>query len=162
MMGTGVHVVDLLRFVLGQEVTAVTALTDGQTEAQPLEQLVTMALRFAQGTLATVCCGRRLPDSQNNLVLYGSQGRLIETAALWEARQGMLQVVSETVQKTATYDYNLLANYVDELRDFHQAIEDKREPAATGLDGLRVVQVTLAMIASAREGRTVSLTPITV
>lgn len=55
-----------------------------------------------------------------------------------------------------------LANYVDELRDFRQAIVDNREPAATGLDGLRVVQVTLAMISSAKEGRTVHLEPITV
>jgi predicted dehydrogenase len=31
MMGTGVHVMDLLHFVLGQEVTEVAALTDGQT-----------------------------------------------------------------------------------------------------------------------------------
>jgi hypothetical protein len=33
-----------------------------------------------------------------------------------------------------------------ELADFHHAIREDREPAATGLDGLRVVQVTLAMI----------------
>ena len=33
---------------------------------------------------------------------------------------------------------------------------------ATGLDGLRVVQVTLAMIASARDGRTVKIEPLTV
>src|SRR6266700_2981161 len=60
MMGTGVHVIDLLRFVLGQEVTEVAALTNGQTAQRPLEQLVTMLLRFDCGTLATMCCGRRL------------------------------------------------------------------------------------------------------
>ena len=54
MMGTGVHVIDLLRFVLGQEVTEVAALTDGQTAQRPLEQLVTMILRFDRGTLATM------------------------------------------------------------------------------------------------------------
>jgi hypothetical protein len=31
-----------------------------------------------------------------------------------------------------------------------------------GLDGLRVVQVALAMIASARDGRTVTLEPLAV
>ncbi len=31
-----------------------------------------------------------------------------------------------------------------------------------GLDGLRVVQVTLAMIESARDGRTVKIEPLTV
>ena len=79
MMGTGVHVVDLLRFVLGQEVTEVAALTDGQTAQHPLEQLVTMLLRFDRGTLATMCCGRRLPDSRNDLTIYGILGRITHT-----------------------------------------------------------------------------------
>ena len=37
MMGTGVHSVDLLRLVLGAEVDEITAVTDGQTTARPLE-----------------------------------------------------------------------------------------------------------------------------
>ena len=162
MMGTGVHVIDLLRFVLGQEVTEVAALTDGQTAQRPLEQLVTMILRFDRGTLATMCCGRRLPDSRNDLTVYGSLGRITTRAALWEGRQGALEVVSETVHKTEVYPLTPLANFIDELADFHCAIREDREPAATGLDGLRVVQVTLAMIASARDGRTIKIEPLTV
>jgi 1,5-anhydro-D-fructose reductase (1,5-anhydro-D-mannitol-forming) len=162
MMGTGVHVVDTLRFVLDQEVVEVAAISDGQTPPQPLEQLLAMALRFDRGTIATVCCGRRLPDSRNDLVIYGSLGRLIGSDALWEGRQGMFDVVSETVHKTETYPTQPLANFIDELDDFHRAIREDREPAATGLDGLRVVQVTLAMIASARDKQTIRLEPLTV
>jgi len=162
MMGTGVHVIDLLRFVLGQEVTEVAALTDGQTAERPLEQLVTMALRFNQGTLATMCCGRRLPDSRNDLTVYGSLGRIAVRAALWEGRQGALDVTSEAVHKTEVYPLQPLANFVDELVDFQRAIRSDREPAATGLDGLRAVQVTLAMIESAKHGRTVKVEPLTV
>ncbi len=162
MMGTGVHVIDLLRFVLGQEVTEVAALTDGQTAQRPLEQLVTMSLRFDQGTLGTMCCGRRLPDSRNDLTVYGSLGRITARAALWEGRQGALEGVSETVHKAEVYPLQPLANFIDELVDFHAAIRDDREPAAAGLDGLRVVQVTLAMIESATHGRTVTIEPLTV
>ena len=159
MMGTGTHVVDLLRFLLGQEVVEVTAMTDGQTPLQPLEQLVAMALRFDGGTIATVCCGRRLPDSRNDVTLYGSHGRLSGLGTLWEGRQGALEVVSETINKSATVPADHLANYVDELQDFQQAVRENREPAATGLDGLRVVQTTLAMITSATEKRTVKVPP---
>jgi 1,5-anhydro-D-fructose reductase (1,5-anhydro-D-mannitol-forming) len=162
MMGTGVHVVDALRLVLDQEVSEVAAISDGQTSAQPLEQLVAMALRFDRGTIATLCCGRRLPDSRNDLVVYGSLGRLSGSDALWEGRQGTFEVVSETVQTTETYPPQPLANFIDELDDFHRAIRDDREPAASGLDGLRVVQVTLAMIASARDKRTIQIEPLTV
>jgi 1,5-anhydro-D-fructose reductase (1,5-anhydro-D-mannitol-forming) len=162
MMGTGVHVVDTLRFVLGQEITEVAAISDGQTAAQPLEQLLAMVLRCDGGTIATLCCGRRLPDSRNDLVLYGSLGRLIGSDALWEGRQGTFEVVSETINTAETYPPQPLANFIDELDDFHQAIRDDREPAASGLDGLWVVQVTLAMIASAREQRTIRIESLTV
>lgn len=162
MMGTGVHVIDLLRFLHGQDITEVTALADGQRPDQPLEQLLTMSLRLDGGSIATVCCGRRLPDSQNDVVIYGSEGRFAGRGTLWEAREGSLEVVSETVNHTAEYPRDMLANYIDELEDFHQAVQDGREPAASGLDGLRVVEVTLAMITAARERRTVTIEPHTV
>jgi 1,5-anhydro-D-fructose reductase (1,5-anhydro-D-mannitol-forming) len=162
MMGTGVHVVDALRFVLDQEIVEVTAISDGQTPTRPLEQLLAMALRFDRGTIATVCCGRRLPDSRNDLVIYGSLGRLIGSDALWEGRQGTFDVVSETVHKTETYAHQPLANFIDELDDFHRAIREDREPAASGVDGLRVVQATLAMIASARDQCTIPIEPLAV
>jgi 1,5-anhydro-D-fructose reductase (1,5-anhydro-D-mannitol-forming) len=160
MMGTGVHVVDALRFALDQEVADVAAISDGQTPQQPLEQLVAMALRFDRGTIATICCGRRLPDSRNDLTIYGSLGRLSGSDALWEGRQGTFEVVSEAGHTTDTYPPQPLANFIDELDDFHRAIREDRDPAATGLDGLRVVQVTLAMIASAREQRTIRIEPL--
>ena len=157
MMGTGVHVVDLFRFLLQQEVVEVTALADGQTPSQPLEQLLTLSMRFEDGPLATICCGRRLPDSQNDMVIYGSHGRFSGRGTLWEAREGALEIVSETTNHTAEFSHDFLANYIDEVEDFYHAVVEQREPAATGLDGLRAVEVTLAMITAAREGRTVKI-----
>ena len=82
-MGTGIHAVDLLRFLLGQEVTEVAAVTDGQTKQKPLEQVAAMRLRFDGSAIATVCCGRLLPDSQNNFTIYGSQGRIKFVLVYW-------------------------------------------------------------------------------
>jgi 1,5-anhydro-D-fructose reductase (1,5-anhydro-D-mannitol-forming) len=138
-------------------VVEVTALADGQTPRQPLEQLLTLSMRFEDGPLATICCGRRLPDSQNDVVLYGSHGRLAGRGTLWEAREGALEIVAETLNYTAAFDHDFLANYIDEVEDFYHAVVQQREPAATGLDGLRAVEVTLAMITAARQGRTVKI-----
>ena len=162
LMGTGVHVVDLLRFLLAQEVTEVAALTDGQTTERPLERMATVTLRFDGGTLATICCGRLLPDSKNDFAIYGTRGRITGRATLWEARQGRVEVVSDTVNQTAVYPADYLANFIAEIADFHQAVEQGREPVASGLDGLRVVEVTLAMIESAKTGRTERIDPVQV
>jgi predicted dehydrogenase len=160
MMGTGVHLVDLLRFVLGKEVTEVAAITDGQTESRPLEQLVTMTMRFDGGTLATMCCGRVLPDNRNDLTVYGINGRITGRATVGGGLQGKLEVVSDTVNQTTVFPANRHAVFTAMLEDFHRAIQEDREPLASGMDGLRVVEITLAMIESARHGRTVKPSPV--
>ena len=74
LVGLGVHVFDLMRFLLREEIVEVAAMTDGQTDHQPLEHIATIALRMSSGTIAQVMCGRMLPDTQNDLALYGSDG----------------------------------------------------------------------------------------
>jgi len=160
LMGTGVHALDLLRFLLGQEVTQVAAITDGQTAQQPLEDTVALSLRFDGGTVASMCSGRLLPDTQNDFAVYGTEGRVSGRETVWESRQGQVEVVSETVNTAEVYSGEYLGNFIAELEDFNQAIKEDRDPVASGLDGLRVVQVTLAVIESAREGRTVQIEPI--
>ena len=60
------------------------------------------------------------------------------------------------MNETSEYSEALLPNYVAEIEDFQQAVATGREPAATGVDGLRVVETTIAMIESARSGRSVA------
>ena len=160
MMGTGVHVVDLMRFLIGREVTEVNAMTDGQTSRQPLEQLATVSLRFEGGTIATIACSRLLPDSRNDFAIYGSLGRVAGQATLWEARQGRVEVISDEVHRTEVCANHYLGNFIAEVEDFRRAIEEDGEPAASGVDGLRSVEITLAMIESAWEGRTVKLSRV--
>ena len=161
MMGMGVHVVDLLRFLLVQEPTEVAAITDGQTEQQPLERLVTMLLRFGGGTIATLCTGRLLPDPRNDISVYGTGGRAAGKGTLYAPRQGEVEIVSETVNRTEDYNPgDLMPNFVAMLEDFQEAVEKDRAPAATGEDGAKVVQVTLAMIESARTGQRITLEPL--
>ena len=162
IMGLGVHVIDVLRFLLSREVTEVTAMTDGQTEEQPLEGMATVSLRFDDSIIATACCGRMVPDTQNDFAVYGTDGCITGRTTLWEAQLGRVQVASETVNRTEVYPYNYLANFIAELEDFQQAVEEDREPVATGIDGLRVTQVTSAVIQAAKTGRAVKLEPLNI
>ena len=157
MMGTGVHSVDLLRFVLAAEVDEVTAVTDGQTAARPLEQLACLTLRFDNGTVGQVVASRLLPDSRNDFRLYGITGLIAGHHSMWEARTGRFEITSDTINETADYPESLLPNYVAEIEDFQRAVATGGQPAATGLDGLRVVEITLAMIESARTRRSVKI-----
>ena len=60
IMGTGVHAIDLLRYMLDQEVTEVGAFTNGQTPDQPLETVAPSACGFPVAPSppypAAACC----------------------------------------------------------------------------------------------------------
>ena len=157
LVGLGVHVFDLFRFLLREEVLEVLAMTDGQTTRQPLEHIATIALRMSSGTIAQVMCGRMLPDTQNDLALYGSDGRFATRETIWESRLGRAEVVSATVNDSETYEYDYLANFVAELNDFRLALESDRDPSATGEDGLKATQITSAAIESAKTGKVVKV-----
>jgi 1,5-anhydro-D-fructose reductase (1,5-anhydro-D-mannitol-forming) len=160
MMAMGVHCVDVLCFILGQEVVEVTAITDGQRSGNPLERLATLCVRFNGGTLGTVCCGMKMPDSKNDATLYGSHGRIVLGSTLRTILQGSLEVVSNTVNTTVPYQQDPIARYRRQIEAFNQAIQQHEDPIASGLDGLKAVQVTEAMIESATRGRLVKLTPL--
>ena len=157
MMGTGTHAVDDLHFVLDQTVTAVAAITDGQTEENPLENLASMCLRFDGGAIATLCCSNRVPDLKCDVTVYGSEGHLVLRDASRPNFSGGLEVSSETVNVEESYGPDSLALFKWQTEAFNRAIENGEDPSASGVDGLKVIQVTIAMIESAATGRTVKL-----
>ena len=157
MMGTGVHAIDSLHFILGQTVTEVAAVTDGQTSEKPLESLAAMCLRFSGGAIGMMCCSSRLPDSKNDVTIYGSDGRIVLKDSSRPTLDGDLEVTSETVNTTVSYEPDPLALFTWQTEAFNRAIQMDENPPASGIDGLKVVQVTVAMIESASTGRTVKL-----
>jgi 1,5-anhydro-D-fructose reductase (1,5-anhydro-D-mannitol-forming) len=158
----GVHCIDDLHFILGQRVVEITAITDGHTAERPLEDLATMCLRFDQGAIGTICCGFRMPDFQNDVAIYGSHGKVLLSGASWPRLEGELRVSTETVNTTVAYEPDRVALVTWNVEDFQRAVAEDRDPAASGVDGLKVVQVTAAMVESATTGRTVKLDPMPV
>jgi 1,5-anhydro-D-fructose reductase (1,5-anhydro-D-mannitol-forming) len=140
-----------------QDVVEVATLGEGQRPDSPFERLATVCVRFQSGMLGMVCCGSRIPDSRNDATLYGSHGRIALGNSPGTALQGALDVVSDTVQTTVTYPTEPLALYTRQVEAFNAAIQDDEEPAASGLDGLRVVQARMAMIESASTGKAVKI-----
>ena len=160
MIGTGVHCVDDLEFILGQTVVELAAITDGQTAEAPLENLVSLSLRFSGGAIGTMVCGSRMPDAINDVTVYGSDGRVLLKNAASPSLGGSLEVTSETVNSEVSYTTDPLALAKWQIEGFNKAVTLDEEPRASGLDGLRSVQITEAMIESVKTRRTVTVGPI--
>lgn len=150
----GVHAYDLLRYLLGHEVTEVTALFDvGRREA--LETVALVLLRFDDGTLAYVNANQAVPDYRPDLVLYGTQGRITGESVTRPGLDGQVRLLAdgkESRWQTSTGDAFLRA-----VVAFQRAVIEDTEPDASALDGLRSVELTDAIARSAREGKTIQL-----
>lgn len=156
-MGSGIHCLDLMRYVLGEEVVEVTAITDASDD-EPLENLIAVLLRFENNTLGMITASRRIPDSRNDLTVYGSLGRGAMNDGLYTDLQGQLEVVSETRQIKEDYGPpDPLAMYIRQVESFNRAVTTSSQPDATGMDGLKGVAATLAILESSTTGQRVSL-----
>jgi 1,5-anhydro-D-fructose reductase (1,5-anhydro-D-mannitol-forming) len=147
----GVHAYDLLRFLLDAEITEVTVLTD-VGRGRELEVMALALMRFSNGTMAYVNANQLYPNNQPEIDVYGSKGRITASRVTRPWMDGEMRVLTETgenvTQETSQDCYRRV------IDDFNRAVLESRDPHATGLDGLRSVQLTEAMARSAREGRT--------
>jgi predicted dehydrogenase len=82
MRAMGVHCVDVLCFILGQEVVEITAITDGQSHERPLERLAMMCRRFNGGALGTVCYGLKAVRVTEAMIASAARGRLVKLVPL--------------------------------------------------------------------------------
>jgi 1,5-anhydro-D-fructose reductase (1,5-anhydro-D-mannitol-forming) len=148
-----VHTYDLLRFLLDSEVAEVVAMFDtGQTTE--LETLAMATLRFEGGALAFVNANQSVPNPQNDFVVYGSSGRILGRNLTRHMQEGELRVINGQGEESVTA-YSTRDCYERVVADMNRAITEDREPLASGLDGLRSVQLTEAIAESARQGRLV-------
>lgn len=150
----GVHAYDLLRYLLGQEVTEVTALFDvGRREA--LETVALVLLRFDNGTLAYANANQAVPDYRADLVLYGTEGRITGDSVTRPGLDGQVRILADG--KESSFETSTGDAFLRAVEAFQRAVTEDTEPDASGLDGLRSVQLTDAIARSAREGKTVRL-----
>lgn len=150
----GVHAFDLLRYLLGAEVTEVAAMVD-RDEGMSVDTAAAVLLRFDLGTIAYVNANQAVPHSQDDVVLYGTQGRVLGRNLSRPNHQGTLIVTTadgETRSEGAT-----TLGYRLTLEAFVEAIREGRDPSPSGMDGLRSVLLTAAIAAALDTRRIVEL-----
>jgi 1,5-anhydro-D-fructose reductase (1,5-anhydro-D-mannitol-forming) len=148
-----VHDADTLRFVLGDEVAEVTALSARQGLAQgSLEDAVMGVMRFANGTLAQFHDAFTIPHAPTGLEVHGSEGSLFGIGVMTQDPVG--RVVLRRGDNEDEIDVGEREDlYVRSVRQFTAAVHGEGEPAATGEDGLRSLAIALAALDSTQSGQ---------
>ncbi len=158
----GVHCIDTLRFILGDEVLAVTAVGVGDAHSGPMESKACLGLEFSRGCIGAATVTTR--SSYRSLVeVVGSEGVILSENALTVEHpvDVVLRVGGRAVE---TREVSNADSYSMMLDAFSAAIlgsgDGSGDFASPGENGLRNQLVLDAAYASLRAGRRVSVPPM--
>jgi 1,5-anhydro-D-fructose reductase (1,5-anhydro-D-mannitol-forming) len=145
----GVHCIDVLRFVLRDEVRAVQAfgVFDG---AEQVESAAILTLEFRKGTLGTVLVSKRV-GYRTPVEIVGNAGTLRADDGLSVDRPVLVQLTSNGVTQTEELRNDLA--YARQVDTFAAALEQKTDFPAPGEEGWRNQLVLDAAYRSLKSGK---------
>jgi 1,5-anhydro-D-fructose reductase (1,5-anhydro-D-mannitol-forming) len=149
----GVHGLDFLRVLLHSDPAEVFAMFDRSPGAGGVEMLALIQLHFHNGALVQYNANETLRDPLNDIVIYGTEGRVIGRGFTRSRSDGELAVLTDAGETRTAYpapEAHRLS-----LAAFTRAVLAGEQPDPSGLDGLRSAQICEAIGMSAREGRLV-------
>lgn len=150
----GVHAFDVLRYLLGSEVTEVAAMTDSEPGYR-IDTTALALLRFGCGTIAYVNANQSTPHARDDIVLYGTAGRMLGSNLSRPDRDGTLSFITPAGERA--FPASSRDAYRRVISAFAGAVTDGRDPSPSGEDGLRSVELTTAIASALAERRVVSL-----
>jgi 1,5-anhydro-D-fructose reductase (1,5-anhydro-D-mannitol-forming) len=152
-----VHDADTLRFLLDDDIRAVTAMTVTQGVAEgTVEDAVVGAMLTSRGTPVSFHDSFTTPDAGTALEVHGSAGSLFGRDVYGPKPLG--EVILRRDGRDERVDLGERRNpYERGVEAFLAAMRGNGRPAATAEDGISSLAVALATLESARSGRTASV-----
>jgi predicted dehydrogenase len=150
------HPFDYLRWLMG-EIGAVFALTGRQSGLEiDVEDSADILLEFESGAIGTVHLDYVQQPASHTLKIIGSAGTI-----LWDNETGSAQCFRAGTQEWEKIDpplgFERNALFISEVRHFLDCVAGRAEPLVSLDDGLRALEIALAVKKSAREARRVAL-----
>lgn len=151
-----VHMVDIMRWYLGHEITEVRAIVDSYFHGVDIDDAGLLTLEFENGVIASH------DASWSRFNEYPTWGDV--TIEVVGTKQTVKVDALKEHFRLFTSGQKSLSNvfYGNDMdfgliRDFVDCVEKRREPSITGMDGLKALEVALAAYESSEKKAKVSL-----
>lgn len=159
MLAQAIHLIDRLLWFAGG-VDEVWAATDSVDRTLQCEDTAALALRFENGALGTIEGTTAVKGGQTATEINGTSGSLtVDDSGLSHFEVGAgeeSQYRAETDTRVVeTDDIEWGDNHGAMVRDFVDAIRESRDPAVTGREARRAVDLILAAYAATERGEPV-------
>jgi 1,5-anhydro-D-fructose reductase (1,5-anhydro-D-mannitol-forming) len=152
----GTHAFDMIRFVCGDEVAAVTAELDSDLTERP-EAIALVLLRLRGGALVRVTIDEQAVEQAGRLRIRGTAGHLEGHRLTPPAGEPATLRVAVAGEPETTLEAPTTTAFQAAVTAFAQAVAEDRDPDPGAVDGVRSVELVAAVAASARDAATVTL-----
>ncbi len=150
------HELDYARWLMG-EIATVSAQTKKLSDlAVDVEDTANIQLTFTSGAIGNLHLNMIQRDNSRTCKLIGTEGSL-----LWNGITSEVSLYSANTrawqQIFATKDNDRNEMFVNELKHFLNCVTSGSKPLVTGEDGLRILEIALAVHESSRLQKTVTI-----
>ncbi len=157
LMDLGTHKIDLVKWLLDQDVTAVMASTRCRERDIAVEDNATCLLEFADGATATIeVSWTTKPYVENSLIAYCEQG-VLRVGMERDERRTLVVYTTSPRSGEIVYDvppFAMPGEFNSRVVDhFIESIQSNKKPAVTGRDGREVLNIVFAAYESAACGK---------
>jgi 1,5-anhydro-D-fructose reductase (1,5-anhydro-D-mannitol-forming) len=153
-----VHDADCVRFILGDEIAEVTAMTAAQGMGEGVEDAVMGVMRTRKGRLVQFHDSFTSRHSYTGFEVHGTEGSIYGRDVMTQQPVGTVILRRDGNEEEIAVAHENL--YERSVRRFNAAIRGEGDPAATARDGLCSLAVALSVLESARTGHVVGVPAI--
>ncbi len=151
-----VHMIDIMRWYLGKEITEVHAIVDSYFHDIAIDDAGLLTLEFENGVVASHDASwsrfKEYPIWGDATIEVVGTKQTVKADAFKEHFRMF-------TSRSKSLSYVVFGNDMDFdlIRDFVNCVEEKREPSISGWDGLKALEVALAAYESSEKKATVNL-----
>ena len=146
-----VHNADTARFLLGEDPVSVVANMDATGLGQGVEDSAMSVWAMPSGAMVFSHESFTHPYAASGIEVHGTKGSILARGVLAQEPVGEIDLI--TAQGIACVDYDQSALYENVVRNFCAAVAGTAQPAASGRDGLKSLQIAFAVRDAARSGQ---------
>jgi len=170
LMDMGVHCIDLLQYIIGDKVAAVSALIGTKVFEYEVEDSATVLMKFAGGAYATVDSNFNIPDNaaECRLEIYGTKGSILASGTISQVEGGDFRLLlSQDSEYSAIQDRSSTGEaevnvtfgnmYTKEIASFGESILKGTPLAVPATDALQVQKIVEAAYRASKEGRMIEV-----
>lgn len=161
IVGQAVHPVDLMRFILDDEVVELRCVTDEHPPERPVDEMTFTILTFRNGAHATIASGALVPNSDNDVAVYGSKAKILCKGTLGTPKPGKPQEIiiegdAAGIKVDCPASDTAITRTTRLIEDFNKSIRENTDPVTiSAQNGVQMVRLANAMLESSRTGKSI-------